>query len=98
MNWPGVVNWITPPQAQMHLQPSCRAGLPATTMVAEPGAQGAGMTGRHGCGVRTPEAAAVAAATGELSGEPTGNEADEEPAEQALLPTDQDKASSKQEQ
>src|ERR1043166_6840715 len=47
----------------MHLQPSCRAGLPPTTMVAEPGAQGAGMTGTHGCGVRTPEAAAVAAAT-----------------------------------
>jgi len=47
----------------MHLQPSCNAGLLETRILTEPGAQGAGMTGTHGMGVRTPSAAVVAAAT-----------------------------------
>ena len=37
--------------------------------VGDPGAQGAGMTGTHGIGVRTPSAAAVAAATVGFAGD-----------------------------
>ena len=40
-----------------------RDGLPAIITVEEPGTQGAGITGMQGIGVRTPPAAAVAAAT-----------------------------------
>lgn len=47
----------------MHLHASCNAGLPPMSIEVEPGAQGAGMTGTQGIGVRTPSAAAVAAAT-----------------------------------
>ena len=54
---------MTPAQAHMHLHPSCNAGLLATKIVTEPGTHGAGMTGTHGMGVRTPSAAAVADAT-----------------------------------
>ena len=39
------------------------AGILPSSTVALPGAQGAGMTGTQGMGVRTPSAAAVAAAT-----------------------------------
>ena len=42
--------------------------LPIKT-VGEPGAHGAGVTGTHGMGVRTPRAAAVAAATVGFDGE-----------------------------
>ena len=47
----------------MHLHVLFTAGFPPTNTVGEPGAQGAAVTGTHGCGVRTPIAAAVAAAT-----------------------------------
>ena len=47
----------------MHLHVLFTAGFPPTNTVGEPGAQGAAATGTHGCGVRTPIAAAVAAAT-----------------------------------
>ena len=40
-----------------------RAGMPPSMTVAAPGAHGAGVTGIQGMGVRTPRAAAVAAAT-----------------------------------
>lgn len=40
-----------------------KAGFPAMSTVGEPGAQGAVRTGIQGIGVRTPKAAAVAAAT-----------------------------------
>jgi hypothetical protein len=43
-------------------------GLSSPTLF-EPGVHGAGTVGRHGCGVRTPAAAAVAAATCGLRGE-----------------------------
>lgn len=47
----------------MHLHVLFTAGFPPTSTVGEPGAQGAAMTGTQGIGVRTPQAAAVAAAT-----------------------------------
>jgi hypothetical protein len=40
-----------------------RAGAFRKITVAEPGTQGAGVTGTQGIGVKTPSAAAVAAAT-----------------------------------
>jgi hypothetical protein len=42
---------------------------PAIVTLVEPGVHGAEVAGRQGCGVRTPAAAAVAAATCGLSGE-----------------------------
>jgi hypothetical protein len=42
---------------------SLSAGMFASNTVGEPGTQGAGVTGIHGIGVRTPSAAAVADAT-----------------------------------
>jgi hypothetical protein len=53
---------IKPPQAQLHMEVLLRAGIPPIMQVAEPGAQGI-VTGIQGMGVRTPSAAAVAAAT-----------------------------------
>ncbi len=44
------------------------AGLPPTNTVGEPGVHGAGHAGIHGIGVRTPNAAAVAAATAGFAG------------------------------
>lgn len=54
---------IDPPQAHTHCEELFKAGLLAIRTVGDPGAQGAGMTGRQGIGVNTPRAAAVAAAT-----------------------------------
>jgi len=59
---PGKVIVITPPQAQLHIEVLLRAGMPPIMHVGEPGAQGM-VTGMQGIGVRTPSAAAVAAAT-----------------------------------
>lgn len=54
---------MTPPQVHIHLAVSGNAGnLLMFTLIA-PGAQGAGITGIQGIGVKTPNAAAVAAAT-----------------------------------
>lgn len=47
----------------MHIELSVNAGAPPAMTVGEPGAHGAVVTGRHGIGVNTPSAAAVAAAT-----------------------------------
>lgn len=44
------------------------AGFPQTSTVGEPGVHGAAHAGTHGIGVRTPNAAAVAAATVGLAG------------------------------
>lgn len=60
---PGDTICITPPQLHMHLHVLFTAGFPPTRTVGEPGAHGAAGTGIHGIGVRTPSAAAVAAAT-----------------------------------
>jgi hypothetical protein len=46
----------------MHIEVLLSAGMPPIRQVGEPGVQGA-VTGMHGMGVRTPRAAAVAAAT-----------------------------------
>jgi hypothetical protein len=54
---------ITPPQLHIHLEELLSAGMLATSTVGEPGTQGAAVTGIQGCGVSTPNAAAVAAAT-----------------------------------
>jgi hypothetical protein len=53
---------ITPPQEHIQVEVLLRAGMPPIMQVAEPGVQGA-VTGMQGMGVRTPNAAAVAAAT-----------------------------------
>jgi hypothetical protein len=47
----------------MHLEVLLSAGIPPIMQVGEPGAQGAAVAGMQGIGVRTPKAAAVAAAT-----------------------------------
>jgi len=59
---PGKVIVMTPPQAQLHIEVLFSAGMPPIMQVGEPGAQGM-VTGMQGIGVRTPSAAAVAAAT-----------------------------------
>jgi hypothetical protein len=60
---PAMLKVITPPQLQLQVELFCRAGMPRTVTVGEPGAQGAAVTGTQGIGVNTPSAAAVAAAT-----------------------------------
>jgi hypothetical protein len=54
---------ITPPHWHAHVEVELRAGCPSTSTVGLPGAQGSGVAGMHGWGVRVPMAAAVAAAT-----------------------------------
>ena len=62
VTWPGKPIWITPPHVHMHFEVLFKAGCPPIMQVAEPGTQGA-VTGTHGIGVNTPNAAAVAEAT-----------------------------------
>ena len=66
---PGMEIWITTPQVHWQVLVLFRAAIPPMFTVGEPGAQGVGVTGTHGIGVRTPSAAAVAAATVGLEGE-----------------------------
>lgn len=54
---------ITPAQLHIHLHVLFSAGFPPTNTVGDPGAHGAAITGIQGIGVKTPKAAAVAAAT-----------------------------------
>lgn len=54
---------MTPPQAHWHMHVAVNAGAPLICTVGEPGDQGEVVTGMHGCGVSTPSAADVAAAT-----------------------------------
>jgi hypothetical protein len=65
---PAMLIEITPPHMHMSTEVLLRAGAPPTITVGEPGAQGAVVTGTQGTGVRTPRAAAVAAATAGLVG------------------------------
>ena len=65
---PGLLMDTLPPHMHMHLLESFSAGMKAIWTLLEPGVHGAGMAGMQGCGVRTPEAAAVAAATCGLDG------------------------------
>lgn len=69
VNSPGLTIWITPPQEHINLELLLRAGMLPIRTVGDPGAHGAAVTGTHGMGVRTPNAAAVAAATVGLEGE-----------------------------
>ena len=59
---PGNEIVTTPPKPQIAIDVLFKAGMPPSIKVGEPGAQ-TDVTGVHGIGVRTPKAAAVAAAT-----------------------------------
>src|SRR5688572_2696645 len=65
---PGMDTEIIPPHRQVSFETSSSAGMFASSTVAAPGAHGATVFGMHGIGVRTPSAAAVAAATVGLAG------------------------------
>lgn len=76
VNCPGALICMIPPQLHMSLQLLLSAGILAMRTVGEPGNQGEEVTGMQGIGVKTPKAAAVAAATIGLEGElhmPKGN-------------------------
>ena len=60
---PGEVTLITPAHMHMQVETLSRAGWLAISTVGAPGVQGEVVAGTHGCGVSTPRAAAVAAAT-----------------------------------
>ena len=59
---PGDCTVIAPPHEHEHWEPSSSAATPAIVTFADPGVHGLS-TGWHGCGVRVPWAAVVAAAT-----------------------------------
>ena len=59
---PGDVMVMTPPHAQLQVEPAVRAGTPPSVVRAAPGFHGV-VTGTHGIGTSTPSAALVAAAT-----------------------------------
>jgi hypothetical protein len=54
---------IAPPHVHWHVHDEVNAGAPLICTVGDPGVHGATVTGMHGCGVSTPNAADVAAAT-----------------------------------
>src|ERR1700739_2128360 len=54
---------MTPPQMHINWEVLSSVGMLASSTVAAPGTQGAGVFGIQGMGVNTPRAAAVAAAT-----------------------------------
>jgi hypothetical protein len=55
--------WITPPKLHIRSEFASTAGMPSTITVGAPGTHGADVFGMQGIGVKTPIAAAVAAAT-----------------------------------
>lgn len=59
---------MTPAHMHMQLQALCRAGTPPMVVIAAPGVHGEVVAGMQGCGVSTPNAAAVAAATSGFAG------------------------------
>lgn len=65
---PGLVIDITPPHVHMHVPGLFSAGILPISIIGEPGAHGAGITGTHGTDVSTPRAAAVTAATAGFDG------------------------------
>jgi hypothetical protein len=69
VNSPGLVIWITPPHMHTHLLVLFKVGIFASKTVGAPGTQGASVLGIQGIGVKTPNAAAVAAATIGFAGE-----------------------------
>jgi hypothetical protein len=68
VNWAGAVTWIMPAHMHISLQVLSTAGGPPSNTVVTPGTQGMVVAGTQGIGVRTPSAAAVAAATVGLAG------------------------------
>lgn len=60
---PGETTEIVPPREHTHLDVASTHGMPATRVVVDPGDHGEAMSGVHGCGVKTPLAAVVAATT-----------------------------------
>ena len=63
VNSPGVVNVITPAQVHISMCVLSSVGMLSRMTVGTPVIQGDGVIGIHGIGVKTPSAAAVAAAT-----------------------------------
>ncbi len=63
MNCPGNIIVITPPHIHIKVDVLFNAGTEPSKTVGEPTIHGAAVTGMHGIGVKTPNAAAVAAAT-----------------------------------
>lgn len=63
VNSPGVTNVITPAHIHMSVDVLSSVGMLPSRTVGAPGIQGETVAGIHGMGVRTPIAAAVAAAT-----------------------------------
>ena len=61
--WPAATIEIEPPHAHTQVEVLVRAGMPPAVTFVDPGVHGAVITGTHGCGVSTPAAAEVAAAT-----------------------------------
>ena len=60
---------IVPPHMQVQVLSDVRAGMPPSATVEAPGDHGPAMAGMHGCGVSTPRAAEVAAATCGFAGD-----------------------------
>jgi hypothetical protein len=60
---PAILIWMTPAQLHINLELLLSAGILPICTVGQPGAHGAAVTGMQGIGVKTPNAAAVAAAT-----------------------------------
>ena len=69
MTCPAKVIEIIPAHIHINMDESSRAGNSPTMTVGQPGVQGAAVAGIQGIGVRTPSAAAVAAATWGLAGD-----------------------------
>ncbi len=65
----GLAMLITPPQLHMHFDTLSSAGMLAIRTVGAPTTHGDDVAGTQGIGVRTPSAAAVAAATVGFAGE-----------------------------
>jgi hypothetical protein len=68
-SWPGELTVIVPAQVHMHVEVLSSAGISLIVTLSEPGDHGLAITGMHGCGVSTPSAALVAAATWGLAGD-----------------------------
>ena len=63
VNSPGVTNVITPAHMHMFIEVLSSVGILPSSTLGAPGTQGEVVAGMQGMGVRTPIAAAVAAAT-----------------------------------
>lgn len=63
VNSPGVTKVITPAHMHINIEVLSSVGMSPSITVGAPGTHGDTVAGMHGIGVRTPRAAAVAAAT-----------------------------------